>query len=62
MLSITDLLEADEVFLTNSSWQVLPVTAVEKADIGGARVGPITKRMRSTLLELIENRPGKTEI
>lgn len=55
MLTITDLLEADEVFLTNSSWQVLPVTAVEKADIGGARVGPITKRMRSALLELIEN-------
>ena len=30
MLSVNDLLEADEVFLTNSSWLVLPVSRVEK--------------------------------
>lgn len=52
MLSIEDLLGADEVFLTNSSWQVLPVTRIEKKAIGG--VGPVTLRLREALLKLID--------
>lgn len=54
MLSVSDLLDADEVFLTNSSWLVLPVTRVEKKPIGGGEVGPITQRLRQELLKLIE--------
>lgn len=54
MLSIDDLLNADEVMLTNSSWQVLPVTAVENERIGGGEVGPVTKQLRQALLERIE--------
>lgn len=54
MLSVWDLLEADEVFLTNSSWQVLPVVAVERKEIGGGKVGPMTRDLRQALLELIE--------
>jgi len=38
MLSVDDLLGADEVFLTNSGWQLLPVTRIEKKVIGGASV------------------------
>lgn len=34
MLSIDDLLGADEAFLTNSGWGVLPLTRVEAAPIG----------------------------
>ncbi len=54
MLSVDDLLKADEVFLTNSSWQVLPVTRVEKSSIGDGDVGPLTQRLRADLLALIE--------
>ncbi|MEX0776375.1 MAG: aminotransferase class IV [Phycisphaeraceae bacterium] len=54
MLSIDDLLDADEVFLTNSSWNVLPVTRVEKKAIGDGAVGPVTRRLREALLELIK--------
>jgi branched-chain amino acid aminotransferase len=54
MLSIDDLVEADEVFLTNSSWQVLPVSRVEKAEVGDGKAGEITTRLRGALLELIE--------
>ena len=54
MLGVPDLLDADEVFLTNSSWQVLPVTRVEKKEIGGGKVGPVTAKLRAALLELIE--------
>ncbi len=53
MLTIHDLLEADEVFLTNSSWQVLPVVRVEKEKIGSGKVGPLTARLRKRLLDRI---------
>lgn len=55
MVAIDDVLGADEAMLTNSSWQVLPVTAVERKPIGGGGVGPITRAIRSKLLELIES-------
>ncbi|MBL8764599.1 MAG: aminotransferase class IV family protein [Phycisphaerae bacterium] len=43
MLSINDLLGADEVFLTNSAWGVMPVTRIEGASIGGGEVGEVTR-------------------
>ncbi|MEM7227985.1 MAG: aminotransferase class IV [Planctomycetota bacterium] len=46
MLDIDDLLEADEVFLTNSSWGVLPVVAVERETINDGNVGDFTRTMR----------------
>lgn len=51
MLSITDLLAADEVFLTNSSWGVLPIVRVERESIAGGNVGPITRRFRQAWLD-----------
>ena len=44
-LFISDLLEADEVFLTNVIMQTLPVTSVEAHTVGDGKVGPITKRL-----------------
>lgn len=38
-LGIADILDADEVFLTNSSWGVLPVTRVEGKPISAGEVG-----------------------
>ena len=60
MLSINDLLEADEVFLTNASWLVLPVTTVEKKQIGDGNVGDITRTLRTSLLETIEAETSTT--
>ncbi|WP_428389727.1 aminotransferase class IV [Mucisphaera sp.] len=54
MLSIDDLLDADEVFLTNSGWQVLPVNQIEKETIGEGQAGPITNQLRKALLDLIK--------
>jgi branched-chain amino acid aminotransferase len=54
MLDINDLLAADEVFLTNSSWGVLPVVAVEKQQIATGEVGELTKRLRSAYVELVD--------
>ncbi len=54
MLDINDLLGADEVFLTNSSWGVLPVVGMEKEAIAGGEVGQVTKQLREAMLELID--------
>jgi branched-chain amino acid aminotransferase len=53
-LSINDLLDADEVFLTNSVMQVMPVVRVEKHDIAGARVGPLTRKMLEAYRDLVQ--------
>ncbi|MFN3168952.1 MAG: aminotransferase class IV [Phycisphaeraceae bacterium] len=55
MLTVEDLLDADEVFLTNSNWKVLPVVAVEQKTIGDGKVGDVTRGLREQLLALIEN-------
>jgi branched-chain amino acid aminotransferase len=55
MLDVNDLLTADEVFLTNSSWGVLPVIAVEKQQIADGTVGHTTQQLRQAWLELVQN-------
>ena len=52
-LTINDLLDADEVFLTNAVVQVMPVTRVEKRDIGGGKVGPIAKGLLEDYRSLV---------
>lgn len=39
------LLAADEVFLTNTSYEVMPVVRVEGHRIGTGRPGPVTRRL-----------------
>ncbi|MEM8783718.1 MAG: aminotransferase class IV [Planctomycetota bacterium] len=58
MLSIDDLLTADEVMLTNSGWGVLPVSAVEKQAVGTGGVGEVTRQLRSGWLSAIAEETG----
>lgn len=51
MCAVGDLLDADEVFLTNSSWGVLPVVAVEAEPIGDGKTGPVTMAARAHWIE-----------
>jgi len=44
-LFINDLLDADEVFLTNVIMQVLPVIKIEAHDVKDGNCGPITKKL-----------------
>ena len=45
MMPVGDVLDADEVLLTNSSWGVLPVVRVEAEPIGTGEVGPVARNL-----------------
>jgi len=49
MVNMDDLLDADEVLLTNSSWGVLPVVRVESGVIGDGAAGEMGRRLRGGL-------------
>jgi len=50
--TIKDLLEADEVFITNAIMEVMPVTRVEKKPIAKEKPGPLTHRLAQAYQEL----------
>ncbi len=54
VLSVDDLLDADEVFLTNSIMQVMPVVRVEKKDIADGRVGEITRTIYNAYRDTVQ--------
>jgi branched-subunit amino acid aminotransferase/4-amino-4-deoxychorismate lyase len=53
-IEVQALLGADEVFLVNSSWHVLPVVRIEQRTIGTGAPGPVTARLRAALLECVD--------
>lgn len=56
LLSLADVLDADEVMLTNSSWGVMPVVQVESKPIGDGAVGPITGMLVDRWRELVASK------
>ena len=50
-LTVTDLLEADEVFLTNSIMQIMPVCRIERSPIAHDRPGPLTRQLTESLIK-----------
>jgi branched-chain amino acid aminotransferase len=52
MMTVDDLLDADELLLTNSSWGVLPVTRVEGATIREGTPGEVARKMIDRWREL----------
>jgi len=54
-LYIGDVLDADEVFLTNVIMEVLPVIQVERRAIGEGKVGPVTTKIRESFLRTIDD-------
>lgn len=49
-----DIYQADEVFLTNSVVEILPVSRVEDHSINGGKPGPLTQFLHQQYLKLIE--------
>jgi branched-chain amino acid aminotransferase len=53
-LHIEDVLEADEIFLTNVVMEVTPVVSVEKHTVGDGKVGPIAAKLREEFTREME--------
>ena len=53
-LHIGDVLEADEIFLTNVVMEVLPVVGVERHTVGEGKVGPVTKKLTEGFAQAIK--------
>jgi branched-chain amino acid aminotransferase len=52
-LTIADLLESDEAFITNSIMQIMPVCRIERRALGDDRPGEITKSLMARYADLV---------
>ena len=52
-IDVSRLLDADEVFLTNSIMGVMPVCRIERKPIGDDRPGPVTRRLSEAYAKLV---------
>ncbi|MCP4590509.1 MAG: hypothetical protein GY842_07185 [bacterium] len=53
-LTINDVLDADEVFITNSGMEIMPVVRVERRDIGTGKPGEATRDLIRRYQALLE--------
>ncbi len=61
-INIQELLAAEEVFLTNTGYQLLPVTAIEATPIAAGSVGSVSRRLQALLEErLVAECPAGAE-
>jgi len=60
-LAVHDLLDADEVFLTNSIMEIMPVARVEAREIGRGKPGPVTAKLADAYRALVARETGAAE-
>ncbi|MBI2167278.1 MAG: aminotransferase class IV [Candidatus Omnitrophica bacterium] len=49
-----ELFNADEAFLTNTSWEILPIREVDGRKIGSALPGPLTRKLQTLFRQGVE--------
>lgn len=52
-----DLYSADEMFLTGTGAQVIPVTLIDRRPVGSGAVGPVTRELMQAYNELVRQAP-----
>ncbi|HYM15860.1 MAG TPA: branched-chain amino acid transaminase [Dehalococcoidia bacterium] len=55
----TELYIADEVFLTGTAAHVSPVVEIDRRQVGGGAVGPVTARLQSLFFDVLRGRNPK---
>lgn len=56
--SVEEMLNADEVFLTGTTTEIMPIIEIDKRKIGNGKPGPVTKQLQSLFKEIIEDECG----
>jgi branched-chain amino acid aminotransferase len=52
-VSLEEVFQAEEAFLTNSLIEIMPLTEVDKKPIGSGRPGPVTRKLRAEYKKLV---------
>jgi branched-chain amino acid aminotransferase len=60
-LYINDVLEANEIFLTNVIMQIMPINSVEKHTVGDGKVGTMTKKLQKYFDDVIKQQCRKSK-
>ncbi|MHC4975546.1 MAG: branched-chain-amino-acid transaminase [Planctomycetota bacterium] len=55
VLSLEDVLDADEVFLTGTAAEMIAVTKIDETMIGDGKEGPTTKRLRDRFRDVVSH-------
>jgi len=58
-LSVREVLDADEMFLTNSIMELLPVAQIERKEIGDGQPGPLTRKLAEAYKALVARETGQ---
>lgn len=52
-VSLADLLSADEVFITSTLKEIMPIVKIDTKKIGAGRIGTYTRQLQEAFLELL---------
>ncbi len=58
-LTAEDILQGDELFLTNTGWEILPVTRVDGKTVGSGQPGPLTQALSREFRKCVDAEIGK---
>ena len=58
-ITADDVLQGDELFLTNTGWEILPVTRVDGKTVGSGQPGPLTQALRQKFRKCVDAEIGK---
>ncbi|MCH7649600.1 MAG: aminotransferase class IV family protein, partial [Nitrospinae bacterium] len=58
-VSPDEMVKADEVFLTNTGWEILPVTRIDGETVGSGRPGLLTQTLQQEFRKSVEAEIGK---
>ena len=58
-ITVKNLLSADEIFMTGSAAEVKSVTRVNRTKIGSGKIGPITRELQSSFMDIVMGKNKK---
>ena len=58
-ITVNNLLSADEIFMTGTAAEVKSVTQVNQTKIGSGKIGPITKELQSSFMDIVMGKNKK---
>lgn len=55
----TELYVADEAFFCGSGYEITPITSIDRFPLGDGQVGPITRRVAQTYMDLVRGKDSR---